>query len=106
MIKLNDFRGIYRFFFLVKIVVGWSKNLCNLIIVVGFNFFANLTVRSSLNCWEQSITVGSSQDFKSDHLNISPIYPDISPIYHRYIPIYRRYILDISRYISDILPKN
>ena len=87
MIKLNDFRGIYRFFW-VKIVVGWSKNLFNLIIAVGFNFCANLTVRSFLNCWDQSITVRSSQDFKSNHLNIS------------------RYILNISRYISDILSKN
>ena len=77
MIKLNDFRGVYKLF-LVRIVVGWSKSLCNLIIVVGFNFCANLTVRSSLNCWDQSITVGSSQDFKSYHLIISLIYPDIS----------------------------
>ena len=59
MIKLNDFRGIYRFFF-VKIIVRWSKNICNLIIAVGFNFGANMTVRSSLNRWDQSITVGSS----------------------------------------------
>ena len=73
MIKLNDFKGIYRFFW-VKIVVGWSKNLRNLIIAVGFNFRANLTVKSSLNCWDQSITVGSSQDFKLDSLDISPIY--------------------------------
>ena len=51
-----------------------KKNLCNLIITVGFNFCANLTVKSSLNCWDQSITVGSSQDFKSDHLDISSIY--------------------------------
>ena len=52
MIKWNYFRGIYRFLFLffIKIAVGWSKNLCNLIIVVGFNFCANLTVKSSLNC--------------------------------------------------------
>ena len=35
-------------FFDVKITVGWSKNICNLIIVVGFNFGANMTVRSSL----------------------------------------------------------
>ena len=48
------------FLFLVKIAVGWSKNLCNLIIAVGFNFYANLTVRPSLNYWDQSITVGSS----------------------------------------------
>ena len=65
-------------FFFVKIVVGWSKNLCNLIIAVGFNFCANLTVRSSLNCWDQSRTVGSSWDFKSD----------------RYIPIYLRYFIE------------
>ena len=48
MIKWNDFRGIYRFFW-VKIAVGWSNNLCNLIIAVGFNFGANLIVGSSLN---------------------------------------------------------
>ena len=48
VIKWNDFRGIYKFF-LVKIVVGWSKYLCNLIIAVGFNFGKNLTVRYSLN---------------------------------------------------------
>ena len=59
MIKWNDFRDIYKFFW-VKIVVGWLKNICNLIIAVGFNFCANLTVRSSLNRWDQSITVGSS----------------------------------------------
>ena len=88
-------------YFFVKIVVGWSKNLCNLIITVGFNFYANLTVRSSLNCKDQSITVGSSQDFKSDSF-------DISPIFYRKIkltrvcatdPIFSRYI---GRYIADI----
>ena len=61
-------------------------------IAVGFHFYANLTVRYSLNCWDQSITVGSSQDFKFDRLDISSIYPDISSIY--------------PRYIADILPKN
>ena len=70
-------------FFLVKIVVGWSKNICNLIIAVGFNFGANLTIRYSLNRWNQSITVGSSQNFKSDLLDISLIYLDISPIFYR-----------------------
>ena len=70
-------------------------------IAVGFNLCANLTVRSSLNCWDQSITVGSSQDFKFDNLDISNI-ADISSIY----PDIFRYISDISRYISDILPKN
>ena len=48
------------FFFWVKITVGWSKNICNLIIAVGFNFGANMTVRSSLNRSDQSITIGSS----------------------------------------------
>ena len=71
-----------------------KKNLCNLIIAVGFNFCSNLTIISSLNCWDQSITIGLSQDFKSDHLNIYSIYPDISPIYHRYIPIYLRYFTE------------
>ena len=87
MIKLNDFKGIYRFFG-VKIVIGWSKNLFNLIIAIGFNFCANMTVRSSLNCWDQSITVGSSQDFKSNHLDISLIYLDISPTYPDISPIF------------------
>ena len=82
MIKWNDFRGIYRFCW-VKIAVGWSKNICNLIIAVGFNFGANLTVRYSLNRWDQSITVGSNQDFKSDRLDVSPIYPDISSIFYQ-----------------------
>ena len=36
------------------------KKYCNLIIAVRFNFGANMTVRSSLNCSDQSITVGSS----------------------------------------------
>ena len=53
-------------FFFIKQIVGLSKNLCNLIIAVEFNFGANLTIRSSLNCWDQFIIVGSSQDFKSD----------------------------------------
>ena len=46
MIKWNDFRGTYRFFG-VKLYIGWSKNLCNLILAVEFNFGENLTVRSS-----------------------------------------------------------
>ena len=53
-------------FFFIKQIVGWSKNLYNLIIAVEFNFGANLTIRSSLNCCNQSIIIGSSQDFKSD----------------------------------------
>ena len=89
--------------FWVKIVIGWSKNLCNLIIAVGFNFDANLTIRSYLNRWDQSITVGSSQDFKYDRL----IYPDISQIFYQQIklthvcatnPIFSRYIGSILIY--------
>ena len=57
MIKWNDFRGIYRFFG-VKQAIGWSKYVCNLILTVRFNFGENRTVRSSLNRWDQSITVG------------------------------------------------
>ena len=63
MIKWNDFRGIYRFFLGQK-AIRWSKYICNLILTVGFNFGKNLTVRSCLNYWDQSITVGSIQDFK------------------------------------------
>ena len=51
---------VFIFFFGVTITVGWSKNICNLIIAVGFNFGANMTVRSSLNSSDQSITVRSS----------------------------------------------
>ena len=65
MIKWNDFRGIYRFFFWVKQAIGWLRYLCNLILTDGFNFSENLTVRSFLNRWDQSVTIGSSQDFKS-----------------------------------------
>ena len=61
---------------------------------IGRYFYMNIDI-SELNYCDQFIIIGSSQDFKSGHLNISSIYSDIS-----------RYILDISRYISDILLKN
>ena len=51
---------IFIVFFWVKLTVGWSKNICNLIIAVGFNFGENMTVRSSLKRSDQSITIGSS----------------------------------------------
>ena len=60
-------RVFIDFFFWVKQVVGWSKNPCNLILVIGFKFGTNLTVISSLNCWDQSIIVRSTWDFKYDH---------------------------------------
>ena len=86
---------IFIDFFFIKIVVGWSKNICNLIITVRFNFGANLTVRYFLNRCNQPIIVESSQDFKSYRLNISSIYSDLS-LYIFYIS---RYIFYISRYI-------
>ena len=41
--KLYDFKGIYIIFG-VKIALGLSKNHCNLILTVGFDFSSNLTV--------------------------------------------------------------
>ena len=75
------------------------KNLCNLIIAVGFNFCANLTVRSSLNCWDQFITVGSSQDFKSNRFFLL-IFP--SNDYRFPISCLTSPISDISANISNI----
>ena len=46
VMKVYDFRGIYRIFG-VKIVIGLSKNRCDLFITVGFDFGSNLTVGSS-----------------------------------------------------------
>ena len=51
-------------FFGVKQAIRWLKYLCNLILTVEFNFDENLIIRSSLNRWNQSKTVGSSQNFK------------------------------------------
>ena len=47
-------------------VLTCTHNLYNLIITIGFNFCANLIVRSSLNHLDQSITVGSSRNLKFD----------------------------------------
>ena len=41
-------------------VLTCTHNLCNLILAVGINFGANMTVRYSLNRLDQSITVRSS----------------------------------------------
>ena len=46
VMKLYDFRGIYRFFFWVKIAIGLSKNRCDLFLTVGFDFGSNLTFGS------------------------------------------------------------
>ena len=73
MIKLNDFKGINRFFG-VKLAFGWLKNLCNLILVIEYNFGANLTVISSLNRWDQSITVVSQIQLFKKIQNSSEIW--------------------------------
>ena len=39
--------GVFIEFFGVKIVIRLSKNLCDLILTVGFDFGSNLTVESS-----------------------------------------------------------
>ena len=39
--------GVFIEFFGVKIVVGLSKNHCDLFIIVGFDFGSNMTVGSS-----------------------------------------------------------
>ena len=43
VMKLYDFKGIYKKFS-VKIVIGLSKNRCNLFLTIGFDFDSNLTV--------------------------------------------------------------
>ena len=68
-----------------------------------------MIIRSSLNYCNQSIIIGSSQDFKFDNFDISLIYTDISTIYfdishifYRKIKLTRAYITDpiFPRYIS------
>ena len=66
--KLYDFRGIYRIFG-VKIVIGLSKNHCNLIITIGFD--------SSQNSRYLLIFT----DILPIFTNISPIFNDILPIF-------------------------
>ena len=48
VMKLYDLRGIYRIF-RVKIVIGLSKNFCDLILTVGFYFGSNMTVSSYIH---------------------------------------------------------
>ena len=43
--------GVFIEFFGVKIVIGLSKNHCDLILIVGFDFGSNLTVGSSYIRW-------------------------------------------------------
>ena len=46
--------GIFIEFFEVKIVFELSKNRCDLIIIVGFDFGLNLTVGSTYLRWKSS----------------------------------------------------
>ena len=39
--------GVFIEFFGVKIVIGLSKNRCDLFLTVGFDFGSNLTIGSS-----------------------------------------------------------
>ena len=39
--------GVFIEFFGVKIAIGLSKNYCDLILTVGFDFDSNMTVGSS-----------------------------------------------------------
>ena len=47
----------YRIEHIMHNVLTCTRNICNLNIAIGFNFVANMTVRSSLNRWDQSIIV-------------------------------------------------
>ena len=62
---------------------------------ISVDIFTLISIYHKLNCCDQSITVGSSQDFKYDHLNISPIYPDISRIFYRNIKLTRACSIDL-----------
>ena len=75
-------------FFGVKITVGWSKNIFNLIIAVGFNFGANMTVKIFF------------KPFRSIHNHWIKLGFKIWSF--GYIFDIFRYITDISRYIFDI----
>ena len=82
--EMEWIHNIYRFFFFVKLVVGWSNSHCKLILIVelkfgsnlaikssyshcklilvaGMKFGLNLAIRSSYNCWQHFLAVGSSQ---------------------------------------------
>ena len=41
--KLYDFKGIY-IIFEIKIVIGLSKNHCDLIMTIEFDFGSNITI--------------------------------------------------------------
>ena len=49
--KWYDFIAIYRIF-VVKIVIGLSKNHCDLILNVGFDFSSNVIIGSSYIRWK------------------------------------------------------
>ena len=51
VMKLYDFR-VFIEFFGVKIAIELSKNRCDLILTVGFDFGSNLTVGSSYIRWK------------------------------------------------------
>ena len=56
--------GVFIKKFGVKIVIGLSKNRCDLFLTVGFDFGSNLTVGSLYICYKSFWTVRSSFGFK------------------------------------------
>ena len=44
--------GVFIEFFGVKINIGLSKNCCDLLLVVGFDFVSYLTIRSLYIRWK------------------------------------------------------
>ena len=58
-------------FFGVKITIGLSKNHCDLILTVGFDFDSNLIVGSSYIHWKSIQTVRSSFIIYSLEINLN-----------------------------------
>ena len=65
--------GVFIEFFGVKIAIGLSKNHCDFILIVGFDFGSNLIVGSSYICWRSIYTVRPNFKFKINRWII--IYP-------------------------------
>ena len=73
--------GVFKDFFGVKIVIGLSKNHCDLILTVGFDLSQN-----------------------SRYL---PIFYRYLPLFYRYLLIYLRYFfINSSTYVREIKSRN
>ena len=78
--------GVFIEFFGVKIVIGLSKNNCNLIITIGFDLSQNSRY---LLIFYRYLPI---------FYRYLSIYLRYLPIYLRYLPIYLRYLLIFCRY--------